>query len=352
MSNAKPDPKQPKPGLGVDVGTSNLVACRQAEDGNFQLKHQRNMLTEIQFDATDFLERSGYQYVKTQDGRFFVLGNDALSLINAVGKGDLLRPMSNGILNPALKASQGMLNYILEALVGKPLAAGEPLRFSMPAAPLDQPEVTTLYHQMVLADVFNKMGYSAKPVNEALCNVYNESPSIEIPHQPPATLSGMGLSFGAGLVNSCFALRGLSLVEFSSSKCGDYIDKQVAQVTGEPLGKVMRIKESKLDLGKVPPGDRILQALSIFYDEMISRVLREMGKALAKESREIEGAVEIVICGGSSMVPGFLERFKTVLPGIELPFQVKNVRHSSNPFFSVAQGACLAARSDAERKPA
>ena len=33
-----------KPGVGVDVGTANIVVTRQYEDGSYSVKHHRNML--------------------------------------------------------------------------------------------------------------------------------------------------------------------------------------------------------------------------------------------------------------------------------------------------------------------
>ena len=338
------------PGVGVDVGTANLCVCRQQSDGTYSVRHYRNMLYELEAteEAADLLSRSDYLYVKS-DNRYYIVGEDALKLVNAIGRGDIIRPMQDGLLNPNLKRAQHLLNYILEAVLGQPLIKGESLRFSVPGNPVDRPETNNLFHQMVLTEFFKKLGYSAKPINEALANLYSESPTMEIEGETTAPLTGYSMSYGGGMANSCFALRGMSLVEFSTTKCGDFIDKQVAQVTGTPLGKVIRIKERDLDLNKVNIDDPVQQALSIYYDEMIHRVIRSVGKELAKESRSLEGAVEVVICGGTAMAPGFIERVKKALTIVELPFKIKDVHLSSSPFYSVSQGSCLAAQSDAQK---
>lgn len=346
---AKPENKM-VPGVGVDVGTANIAVSRQTDDGSFDIKFHRNMLFEMEVsdESTDLLKRGDYLYLKSNN-KYYIVGEDALKLVNAIGKGNIIRPMQNGMLNPELKTSQDLLNKILEAVVGKPICENEPLRFSVPANPIDKPGINNLFHQMVLSGFFNKLGFKARPINEALANLYNESPSMEVDGGETYPLTGYSISFGGGMVNSCFAFKGMSLVEFSSTACGDYIDSQSAQVTGEQTSKVIRVKEKKLNLDQVDQSDRVQVALSIYYGEMISRVFKHISKELSKESREFDGKVEVVICGGSAMVPGFINKVKEVVAGVELPFQIKEIKLSSDPFFSVSQGCCLRARADYQK---
>jgi len=335
------------PGIGVDVGTSNIVIARQCEDGSFFVRHHRNMLFEMEAndESSDLLERSDYLYIKTAD-KYYIVGEDALKLVNALGRGEIVRPMQNGLMNPTLKKAQTLLNYILEAVVGKPQFQGEPLRFSVPANPIDKLEVNNLFHQTVLAQFFTNLGFSPKPINEALSNLYNEAPSMEVEGEGTFPLTGFSISFGGGMTNCCLALRGMSLVEFSSTQCGDHIDRQTAVVTGEPVAKVMRVKEKKFNLESPDQSDRIQQALSIYYDEMVSRVVKNMLKEFAKESREFAGPIEVVVCGGTAMIPGFMSRFDRVLGSLQFPFTIKGSRLSATPFFSVSRGCALAARGD------
>ena len=71
-----------KPGVGVDVGTSNIVVVRQTEDGTFVNKFHRNMLfpLDITDESADLLERSNYFFVKVGK-KYYVIGEDALSLV-------------------------------------------------------------------------------------------------------------------------------------------------------------------------------------------------------------------------------------------------------------------------------
>lgn len=219
--------KEAKPGVGVDVGTSNIVVCRQAADGSFVSKTHRDMLYPLTAsdESADLLKRSDYQYVES-DGIFYIIGEDALKLVNAIGKGEVVRPMKDGILNPALKASSELLFHIIKACVGSPIIENEPLRFSIPANPVDQ-DLDNLFHEKVLSTFFKRLGYNAKPVNEAMAICYDCAPVMKPADakEKDAPLSGICCSCGGGMWNLALAYKGLSLVEFSCTKSGDYLDE-------------------------------------------------------------------------------------------------------------------------------
>lgn len=347
MSDKKEEVKM-KPGVSVDVGTSFLVVSRQREDGTFINRFHRNCLfpLDINDESADLLERSNYFFIKTND-KFYIIGEDAVSVVNAIGKGSVIRPMANGILNPSLKESSDLLFYIIKAIVGEPIVPNENLRFTIPAIPVDR-DIDNLFHQKVLENFFNKLGFSAKPVNEAMsvifdCNPILKSDEGEIP------LSGIALSFGAGMVNVAMAYKGMSLVEFSCTKSGDNIDEQVEKVTGMQKSKIVKIKEKKLDLDKIDATDRVQTALSIYYDETIDRVISQICSKFKEKSSEIDGEIEIVVAGGTSMVPGFCKRLEIAVKKSNMPFKIYRVRHSDTPFYSVANGACIRAMADYQK---
>ena len=338
------------PGVGVDVGTANICVCRRTVDGNFSVQHHRNMLFEMDAsdEAVDLLERSKYLYLHT-DNHYYIVGEDALRLVNALGRGEILRPMANGLLNPNLKKAQALMNHILATIVGPPITPNEPLRFSVPANPVDRPEMNNLFHQMVLTEFFRRLGYSPKPINEALANLYKEAPSMTVEGESEYPLTGLSLSCGAGMANACLAVNGLPTVEFSITKSGDHIDQQVAAATGERLTRIIRVKEKELDLGQ-EPANEMLQALSIYYDEFIKRILTKMGQEFTARKVSLDGAIDIVVCGGTAMARNFIGRAQKVVAGLDLPFKIRAVRLSDDPFYSVAEGACLAALSDHDKK--
>jgi len=108
---------------------------------------------DVSDESADLLERSDYLYVKVND-KYYVVGEDALKLVNAIGRGEVVRPMQDGILNPDLKESSELLFYIIKAVVGDPIIANEPLRFSVPANPVDR-DLDNKFHEMVLKSFFD-----------------------------------------------------------------------------------------------------------------------------------------------------------------------------------------------------
>lgn len=335
-----------KPGVGLDVGTSNIVVARQAKDGTFVNRFHRNMLypMEISDESADLLERSNYLFVKVQD-KYFVVGEDALKLVNAIGKGQVVRPMQDGILNPKLKESSELLFYIIKAVVGDPIVKGEPLRFSYPANPIDR-DLDNLFHKMILNQFLGgQLGYDAKPVNEAMCIAFDCNPIMKA-EEGDVPLSGITMSFGGGMVNVVLAYKGVSLVEFSCTKSGDFIDEQTSKVTGVSTSKVIKIKEKSLNLEKIDSSDRIQTALSIYHDEMMERIAKSICTQFKEKSSEMDGKIEVVVAGGTSMPTGFCKRFESVLKKANMPFDIYRVRQSETPFYSVSQGACIRAQAD------
>lgn len=345
----QPEKMKFKPGVGVDVGTSNIVVSRQTEDGTFVNRYHRDMLfpLDISEESKDLLDRSDYLYVKVND-KFFIVGEDALRLVNAIGRGEVVRPMKDGILNPSLKESSELLFYIIKAVVGDPIVPNEPLRFSVPANPVDR-EIDNLFHKMILQNFFTKLGYEAKSVNEAMSIAYDQNP-VSKSDEGEIPLTGLTMSCGGGMTNVALTFKGMELGSFSVTKSGDYIDEQASKVTGVMKSKVLKKKEKELDLVNVDLNDRVLSALSIYYEEVIDRVINIIAKEFANRGAEIEGDIEIVVAGGTSMPKGFCNKFEEAVKRANFPFKIYRVRHSSNPFYSVAQGACLRAQADFAKK--
>lgn len=334
-----------KPGVGVDIGTSFIVVVRQTEDGTFVNKFHRNCLfpMDVNDESADLLERSNYFFIKTQD-KYYIIGEDAINLLNAIGRGTVIRPMANGILNPSLKESSDLLFYIIKAIVGEPIIPNENLRFSTPANPVDR-DIDNLFHQKVLESFFVKLGFAAKPVNEGMAIIFDCNPVLKA-EEGEVPLTGISMSFGAGMCNVALAYKGMSLDEFSCTKSGDHIDEQTEKVTGVQRSKIVKIKEKKLNLDKINSDDRVQTALSIYYDETINRIIQQVCNRFKEKSSEIDGEIEIIIAGGTSMVPGFCNRLESVVKKANMPFEIYRVRHSETPFYSVGHGACIRAQAD------
>jgi actin-like ATPase involved in cell morphogenesis len=342
----KPDVKA---GAGVDVGTSNIVVARQTEEGTFINRFHRDMLYELDVsdEAADLLENSSYLYVKVGN-KYYVVGEDALNLVNAIGKGEVIRPMQDGILNPNIKESSELLFYIIKAVVGDPIEEGECLRFSVPANPVDS-DLDNLFHEMILKGFFERLGYDAKSVNEAMCITYDCNP-IMTTDEGEIPFSGISVSCGGGMWNISLSFKGMGLLEFSCTKSGDHLDEQVSRVTGIPKSKVIKAKEKGLDLDNIDNSDRVQAALSIYYDEMVNRMIHHISENFAEKKSEMDGEIEVVVAGGTSMPKGFCNRLEKAIEKSDFPFKVKGVRHSETPFYSVSQGACIRAQADQKKK--
>jgi len=334
-----------KPGAGADIGTSNIVLARQKPDGTFVNRFHRDMLypLDVSDESNDLLERSDYLFVKVND-KYYIVGEDALKLVNAIGNGEVVRPMKDGILNPSLKESSELLFYVIKAVVGEPVVENEPLRFSCPANPVDR-DLDNLFHKMILENFFKRLGYDVKPVNEAMAICYDCNPVMKS-DEGDIPISGISCSVGGGMWNLDLSFKGLSLVELSCTKSGDHLDEQVSKVTGMPKSKVIKIKEKQLDLNNVDMSDRVQAALSIYYDEMLERMVHHISNEFKDKSSEMDGEIEVVVAGGTSMAPGFCKRLEEVFKTSDFPFKVYGVRHSETPFYSVAQGACIRAQAD------
>jgi len=333
------------PGVSVDVGTSFICSTRYTEDGKFINKFHRNSLyaLDINEESADLLERSNYLYIKTEN-KYYVIGNDAISLVNALGKGEIIRPMKNGLLNESIRESENLLFNVIKCVVGNPIVPRENLRYTVPASPIDK-DVNNLFHQNVLNNLFEKMGYAAKPVNEAMCVIFNCNPIMKS-EDGDVPFTGIGISFGAGMANVVLTYKGMSLVEFSCTKSGDNIDEQVEKVTGMSKGKIIKIKEKKLNLNKIDDNDRVQSALSVYYDETIDRIVKNIENKFKNVGSEIDGEIEIVVSGGTAKVPGFDKRLEASIRNSSIPFKIYRVRMADDIFFAVSNGANVRAQSD------
>jgi len=151
---------------------------------------------------------------------------------------------------------------------------------------------------------------------------------------------------GGGMVNVCFAYRGMALLEYSTSRAGDWIDEQVAQVTNTPISVVTRYKEEHLDLSADLSSDEMLNALYIFYDNLIKYVLHHLKRELSGMEDRIDYEVPIVLAGGTSKPKGFVELFKKRAEKENLPFKIKEVVTPSEPSYAVSKGCLVAALAD------
>jgi actin-like ATPase involved in cell morphogenesis len=329
-------------GKGVDIGTV-FVKCAYKEGDEIVFKSQRNAFFDV--EHTDFtkkiLDNSKVKYI-VKDDSLYVVGDDALEFANMFNK-ETRRPLSKGVISPTEREALPMIEMLIKSVIGAPRCQGEIAYFSVPGEPLDA-EFNILYHIKTIEGFLETLGYSPKPVNEAHAIVLSELAKEEF--------TGIGLSFGGGMVNVCLSFMSVPVFKFSVAKSGDWIDQQVAMAVDETSSRVSAIKEASLDLSKQGDVSKIESALSVYYNHLIEYVIENIKQEITKARRlpRMNRPISIILSGGTSLPTGFSHRFKKILERLKLPIPIGSVRMASQPIRTVAKGALVAASADESRR--
>ena len=113
--------------------------------------------------------------------------------------------------------------------------------------------------------------------------------------------TGIGCSFGGGMVNVCVSYKTIPALTFSVARGGDWIDSNAANVLGMPSSKATFIKESGMDIRN--PKGREEEAIAIYYRNLISYTLTNIKNRfqMGKDMPSFNEPVDIVCAGGTSM---------------------------------------------------
>ena len=327
---------------GLDIGTS-FICCAENRGKDVNVRSERNAFFDVAH--TDFtrrmLNRTGINYVK-RDNKLYVIGGEALEFANVFNK-EARRPLSGGAISPKEKEALPLVEILIKGVLGRSKRRGAPLAFSVPGEPIDA-NLNLTYHKTVLAEILSKLGYTPKPVNEGMAVVLSELDSTNF--------TGIGISFGGGMVNVCMSFMATPVFSFSVSKSGDWIDSQAAMAVDETNSKICAFKESNLDLTKSKGLSRAEKALIVYYKNLIEYVLKHIKRKFenTKEMPDLKKPVDIVIAGGTSLPKGFLQQFKLTLKKIRLPHAIGTVRMARDPINAVANGALISAVAEGDKK--
>ncbi|MFN0058203.1 MAG: hypothetical protein ACKVX7_07070 [Planctomycetota bacterium] len=324
-------------GRGLDVGTANLVSAGQDAEGNVNIKLQRNAFIDIDCDdyTRTMLTRLNVQYVVIEN-RMIVVGNPAFELANIFNR-PTRRPMRNGMISPNETDAMPIEKMLLETLLGKPTAEKEICYFSVPAAPIDA-DMNVIYHEGVFAGLVKSLGYTPKPLVEGHAVVFAELAEDDF--------TGIGISCGGGMFNICVAYKSIPALSFATTRGGDWIDQNVANVLGIATSRATSIKEKLPDLRK--PRNREEEAVEIYYRNLISYTLENIKQRFtsSKGMPSFPDPISIVCAGGTSMAGGFIDIFKEEFERVKFPIQVKEIRMAEDPLYSVSKGCLVAALSE------
>ncbi len=184
-----------------------------------------------------------------------------------------------------------------------------------------------------------KLGYQPSSINEGLAVVYAELES--------SNYTGIGISLGGGLCNVCLAYLSVPVLSFSVPKAGDFIDASSASVTGERANRIRLTKEDSFHFNGFF-ADKVHQVIGVYYDDMIRSLVSALKEAFSrtKDLPKFTRPVPMVLSGGTTMPPGFRDRFEKLLWEQDFPVTVSEIRLAQNPLFATAKGALVYALSD------
>lgn len=330
-------------GVGLDVGTSFIVAARE-NNGNISYLDFRDAFYIIKPStpvATKMIEKglSGKVFIKDNDGSFILLGKDAIE--KAIERNDTAkRPMYKGVVSAKEKDAKRVLAFILKEVVGQSSEPGEKLVFCVPAQPVDQEDedFDVGYHEDVVKTILSECGYDPRAINEAEALCYSELENDDY--------TGIAISCGAGMTNVCVMLNGEPTVVFSTTKSGDWIDRMSAVATGEPDSVVQAEKEGgNFKIGE-PNDNPVLGAVSAYYDRLIDYTTKQLAVALTghKSLPKFKNPLTIVIAGGTSQANGYIEIFAKKIEENGFPLPIKEIKHAADPLHAVSKGCLIASK--------
>jgi nucleoid DNA-binding protein len=325
--------------LGLDVGTSRLVLASGPAD-RVKSKAELNAFIAVPYSkfTENILKQNKVSYQMNGGSTLQVFGNEAAQFANVFNT-EVRRPMHGGTLNPNEEYSMSVMQAIIQQLVRK-TKNGETMRFSVPGPLRGEGSPNLVYHEAMLRDLLNSMGYNSKGINEGLAVVFAELERDNF--------SGIGVSCGGGMCNVALAFMSIPVMTFSVNKAGDYIDQNVGNVTGELPTRIRLIKEESLDLSSTPR-NKYESALHIYYDDVILSLVESLRSSLAEQKNlpRIEKPIPIVLSGGTAKPKGFLEKFRQAVGRDKFPLEISEIRMAEDPLTATARGCLIAAMYDA-----
>lgn len=328
--------------VGFDCGTMFIVCGRS--DTN-EIKLMRNVFLPIEEDEISISDLTDISFVKSDDGKVYIIGNDAFRFANMFGK-QVSRPMKSGLISPDEIDAIDVLTLMVKSLIGEVKEKEVYCSYSIPAEAIDVGK-SVIYHQKVFGRIFSSLGINNTSINEAMAIIYSECAKEKF--------TGIGISFGAGMCNVCMAAKGVEILKFSTARSGDWIDNSVAESLNLVPNRVAALKEKnfKFDSFQSHPDKktkRILESIEYYYTSLIEYTIKKIVTEFNnKVNVELDEKIPIVISGGTSLPEGFIEFFKTCLDKYNLPFEVSEIRRAKNPLTAVAEGLLIKTISDVSK---
>jgi len=324
-------------GVGLDVGTMNLVAGRFDGD-KVVTKRMRDAFLDLPKTAQKVLKLSKAAYVERGD-EILLLGDQALELASVFGR-EARRPLSGGLIAAGELEAMDVLAYMIKELLGEPRVPGEHCYYSIPAAPVDNLSRDVIYHKRVFEKIVSQCGFTATPSNEAMAIIYAEAAKDNF--------SALAFSFGSGMTNVALGYAAVETMSFSVERGGDWVDSGAARSVGATASRMCSIKEAGIDLAN--PATREQEAIAYYYRELIQHALEWTAAEFKRRGlgQTVTKPLPIIVSGGTSTAKGFLDIFKSVLDRQrkKLGLEISEVRAAAEPFDGVARGLLVQANQE------
>jgi hypothetical protein len=333
--------------VATDIGTGFISSAEKGKDeGKVVFRKVRDCFFKV--DPKEFLgganpmfgekmlKKTGAHFIKVND-TLYILGDSAYKMAGTVHK-ETLRPMSKGVLNPDEPESAVMVGELIKAVSGKAESPDDTLFFCVPAEPVDA-EFDVEYHRETLIEVFSKLGYEN-------INVMNEGLAVVFSELSEENFTGIGMSFGAGMVNVCYSFMGMPVLSFAISRGGDYIDQSAAKQVNDTANTMTFVKEKGMSIKD--PKDENEKAIAIYYKTLLKYLVAQIKHLYnSKDKKDLPNLFEpipVVVAGGTSLVGDFIDVLnETIKEEGDFPIPVSEVRHAEEPLFAVSHGLYQAA---------
>ena len=326
--------------IGIDIGTAFIasakyqkdnISAKYVRDGFFVMNYIKQRELMLRESKVPFIIKDRPNVPNKQD--IYVIGNEAFDMAVLFGQ-ELRRPLASGVISAKEKDTEFILKEIIRRVAGQG-DHGDIAYYSVPANPVDR-DFNIIYHREMFKRFLSDLGYTASPMNEGMAVAYSELED--------KGLTGICISFGAGMANVAMSYKGLEIFSFSVARAGDWIDQQVAQSRGIPESDATAEKENEaLDLLN-PEGD-VQEAIVIFYKAMLEYVIEHICNSVEEHRRKIKlkEPLSFVVAGGTTMPKGFLRLLANTLKENPLPIPVGKVWQAKNPVMAVCRGCLKAA---------
>lgn len=332
------------PGVGIDIGTMNIVSARQ-EGGVVRTRRIRDAFLDLDPETKKFLKMSKVDYYEADwSDQLIVVGDSALNMANFF-KREVRRPLAKGLIAAGESDAQRVLSYIIQNVLDKPSVEKEHCYYSVPSDPIDIADQDVVYHTEIFRKIVEEHGYIAHPMNEAMAIIYSQCADTHF--------SGIAISYGSGMCNVALAYQTMMSMSFSLARGGDWIDLHAAKALGSTATRVCSIKEKGgFDLSAPPKDNREAEAIALYIRALIRYTLEKIAQRFKMERNTIDlpEPIPFVVSGGTTRADGFMQLFEEEFNAVKkgFPIPISGIRRAKDPMTAVAEGLLVLAMQEHE----